>query len=88
MLVELPDSLPLLIIHLLHPKDLVEILIHALNNNYVFIGPGHTVSVSACSYIFTCACICATFISATFMVSFIFEFFSAAILCSELTSSS
>ena len=40
------------------------------------------------SYILTCACIRATFISATFMVSFIFEFLSAAILCSELTSSS
>lgn len=40
------------------------------------------------SYIFTCACIWATFISATFIASFILEFLSAAILCSEFTSSS
>ena len=44
---------------------------------------------NCCStYIFTCACIWATFISATFIASFILEFFSAVILCSELTSSS
>ena len=50
-------------------------------------GEGTSVSVNS-TYIFTWACICATFISATFVASLILEFFSVAALCSAFASSS